>query len=94
MDGSIGNCTFTYSDGSGLPPKFVVPSANCSGGVCQHVFTTVTRSVPQFYTVLVTATNVVGEGPATTSQPIREELECVLQYTGIYYTPKLSLSVI
>ena len=94
MDGSVISHTFTYNDGSGSPPTFDVPSANCSGGVCQHVFTTVTRSVPQFYTVSVTATNVVGEGPATTSQPIREELERVLQYTGIYYTPMLSLSVI
>ena len=74
MDGSIGNYIFTYSDGSGLPPKFVVPNANCSGGVCQHVFNTPTSSVPTFYTVSVTATNAVGEGPLTTSQPIREQI--------------------
>ena len=72
MDGSIGNYIFTYSDGSGLPPKFVVPNANCSGGVCQHVFSISTISLPPFYTVSVTVKNVVGEGPANTSQPIRK----------------------
>ena len=75
MDGSVISHTFTYNDGSGYPPTFVVPSANCSGGVCQHVFTTPTSSVPSFYNVLVTATNVVGGGPATTSQPICEQID-------------------
>ena len=74
MDGSISNYTFTYIDGSGSPPTFVVPSANCSGGVCQHVFPTPTSSVPPSYTVSVMATNVAGEGPATSSQLIREQI--------------------
>jgi len=69
---SIINYTFTYNDGSGSPPTIVVPSFNCSSGVCKHVFYILTSSVPPFYTVSVTATNVAGEGPATTSQPIRE----------------------
>ena len=72
LDGSIISYTFTYNGSSGSPLTFVVPSANCSGGVCQHVFNTPTSSVPPFYTVAVTATNVVGEGPATISPPIRE----------------------
>ena len=75
MDGSVISHTFTYNDGSGSPPTFDVPSANCSGGVCQHVFTTPTSSVPPSYRVSVTATNMVGEGPATTSQPIREQID-------------------
>lgn len=75
MDGSVISHTFTYNDGSGSPPTFDVPSANCSGGVCQHVFTTPTSSVPPSYTVSVIATNVVGEGPATISQPIREQID-------------------
>ena len=74
MDGSISNYTFTYIDGSGSPPTFVVPSANCSGGVCQHMFRTPNSSVPPSYTVSVMATNVVGEGPATSSQLIREQI--------------------
>ena len=78
MDGSVISHTFTYNDGSGSPPTFDVPSANCSGGVCQHVFTTPTSSVPSFYIVSVTATNVVGEGPVTTLQPIREQIYYVL----------------
>ena len=65
--------TFTYDDGSGSPPTFVVPSANCTGGVCQHVFSVPTSSVPPSYTVSVTATNVVGKGPASISQPISEQ---------------------
>ena len=75
MDESIISYTFTYNGSSGSPPKFVIPSANCSGGVCQHVFSTPTSSVPPFYTVSVTATNVVGEGPATTSQNICEQMD-------------------
>ena len=51
MDGSVISHTFTYNDGSGSPPTIDVPSANCSGGVCQHVFTTPTSSVPSFYYV-------------------------------------------
>ena len=75
MDGSVISYTFTYNDGSGSSPTFDVPSANCSGGVCQHVFTTPTSSVPPSYTVSVIATNVVGEGPATISQTIREQID-------------------
>ena len=75
MNGSVISYTFTYNDGSGSSPTFDVPSANCSGGVCQHVFTTPTSSVPPFYYVLATATNVVGEGPATTSQIICEQID-------------------
>ena len=78
MDGSVISYTFTYNDGSGSPPTFVVPSANCSGGMCQHVFNTPTSSVPLFYTISVTATNAVGEGPLTTSQPIREQMDTKL----------------
>ena len=80
MDGSVISYTFTYNGGSGSPPKFAVPSANCSGGVCQHVFNIQTSSVPPFYTVAVTATNLVGEGPITTSQPICKQMlvKCVL----------------
>ena len=72
LDGSVINYTFTYNDGSGSPPTFVVPSADCSGGVCEHFFNVPTSSTPTSYTVSVTATNVVGEGPANTSQPISE----------------------
>ena len=72
LDGSVISYIFIYDDGSGSPPTFVVPSANCSGGVCQHVFNTPTSSIPPFYTVSVTATNVVGVGPANISLPIRE----------------------
>ena len=73
VDGSVISYTLTYSDGSGSPPTFVVSSANCGGQVCEHVFTTPTGSVPSSYTVSMTATNVVGEGPATTSQLIRKQ---------------------
>ena len=69
---SIINYTFTYNDGSGSSPTIVVPSSNCSSGVCEHVFYILTNSVPPFYTVSVTATNVAGEGPAATSQTIRK----------------------
>ena len=73
VDGSISSYKFIYNDGSVSPPTFVVPSANCRSGVCKHVFNTPTSSVPPFYTVLVIAANVVGEGPAVISQPIREQ---------------------
>ena len=73
MDGSVISYTLTYSDGSGSPPTFVVPSVNCNGGVCEHVFNTPTSTLPPSYTVSMTATNVVGEGPATTSQTIRKQ---------------------
>ena len=72
LNGSVFSYNFIYNDGSGSPPTFVVPSASCSDGVCQHVFHIPTSSVPPSYTVSVTATNVFGEGPATTSIPIRE----------------------
>ena len=78
MDGSVISYTFTYDNGSGSSPTFVVPSANCSGGVCQHVFNTPTSSVPPLYNVSVTAANVVGEGPLTTSQTIREQMNTKL----------------
>ena len=74
VNGSVSSCSFTYKDGSGSPATFVVPSANCSGGMCEQVFNIPNSSVPLFYTVSVTATNVIGEGPANTSQPIREQL--------------------
>ena len=74
VDGSIVNYIFTYNDGSRFSQTFTVPSGDCSGGVCQHVFNIPTSSVPPFYTVSVTATNVVGVGPANTSQPIREQM--------------------
>ena len=72
LNGSVFSYTFIYNDGSGSPPTFVVPSANCSGSVCEHVFQIPTSSVPPSYTVSVTAINVMGEGPSTTSIPIRE----------------------
>ena len=73
MDGSVINYRLTHSDGSGSPQTFVVPSANCGGQVCEHVFIAPTSSVPLSYTVSMTATNVVGEGLATTSQLIRKQ---------------------
>ena len=73
VDGSVVKCTFFYKGDSGSPKTyFVVLSADCSGGVCQHMFNVPTSSVTPFYTVSVTATNVVGEGHMTTSQPIRK----------------------
>ena len=72
MEGSVTSYTLTYNDGSGSPSTVVVPSANCNGSVCEHVFYTPISRLPSSYTVSVTATNVVGERPATTSQPISE----------------------
>ena len=72
VDGSVSSYTFTYNDGSASPPKFVVPSASCSGGVCEHTFTIQSSKAPPSYSVSVAATNVIGEGPTTTSQFIRE----------------------
>ena len=51
---------------------FFVPSADCSGGVCEHVFNIPTSNVPPSYTVTVFASNLVGGGPRYTSQPIGE----------------------
>ena len=78
MDGSVFKYTFLYNNNSGsLPTYFFVSSADCSGGVCEHVFNIPTSNVPQSYTVTAFATNVVGGGPRTTSQPIREpKVEC------------------
>ena len=80
MDGSVFKYTFLYNNNSGsLPTYFFVPSADCSGGVCEHVFNIPTSNVPLSYTVTAFATNVVGGGPRTTSQPIREsKVECIL----------------
>lgn len=72
MDGSVSSSTFTYNDGTICPPTFVVSSGNCSDGVCEHVYDIPTSSVPPSYTVSVITTNVVGQGPATISQPICE----------------------
>ena len=73
MDGSVIKYTFFYKGDSGSPKtNFVVLRADCNGGVCEHMFNVPTSSVPLFYTVSVTATNVVGEGHMTTSQPIRK----------------------
>ena len=56
---------------------FFVPSADCSGGVCEHVFNILTSNVPPSYTVTVFASNLVGGGPRYTSQPIGEpKVEC------------------
>ena len=74
VNGSVLNYTFTYDDGSGSP-TFVLPSANCSGDVCEHIFNIPTSNVPPSYNVSVTATNVFGEGPANTSQPICEQMD-------------------
>ena len=74
VNGSVLNYTFTYDDGSGSP-TFVLPSANCSGDVCEHLFNIPTSNVPPSYNVSVTATNVFGEGPANTSQPICEQMD-------------------
>ena len=73
--GSVISYTFIYNDGSVFPPTFVVPSANCSASVCEHVFNIPTSSVPPFYTVSVTATNVMGEGPVTISPLICEQVQ-------------------
>ena len=70
---TVSKYTFTYIGGSGPPLTFSVPSVNCNGGVCQNVFNIPTSSVSPSYTVSVTATNVAGEGPANTSQPISEQ---------------------
>ena len=74
MDGSLINYTFTYvrNDGSVNVPTSIVASSECSDGVCVDMFDTGMSSVPPFYTVSVTATNVVGDGNASTSQMIRE----------------------
>ena len=74
IDGSISNYTFTYNDGSESAPTFAVLSNDCNTDsvTCEHVFNIPSSSVPLFYSLSVTATNVVGEGPATTSLPIRE----------------------
>ena len=74
MDGSLINYTFTYvrNDGSVYPPTSIVPSSQCSDGVCVDIFDTQVSSVPPPNNVSVTATNVVGRGPASTSQMIRE----------------------
>ena len=74
MDGSLINYTFTYmrDDGSVYRPTSIVLSSECSDGVCVDMFDTQISSVPPPYTVSVTATNVVGEGNASTSQMIRE----------------------
>ena len=73
VDGSVVSYTLTYNNGSGSLPPVVVPSANCNGGMCEHVFYATTSRLPSSYTVSMTATNVVGEGPATTSQFIRKQ---------------------
>ena len=74
LDGSVSSYTFTYNDGSESAPTFPVLSNDCNtdGVTCEHVFHIPTSSVPPFYSLSVTATNVVGEGPATTSLPIGE----------------------
>ena len=74
MGGSVINYTFTYmrNDGSVYLPTSIVPSSECSNGVCVDMFDTRINSVPPPYTVSVTATNVVGPGNASTSQMIRE----------------------
>ena len=79
MDGSVFKYTFLYNNNSGsLSTYFFVPSADCSGGVCEHVFNIPTSNVPPSYTVTAFATNVVGGGPRNTSQPIREsKVECI-----------------
>ena len=78
MDGSVIKYTFLYNNNSGsLPTYFFVPSADCSGGVCEHVFNIPTSNVPPSYTVTVFASNLVGGGPRYTSQPIGEpKVEC------------------
>ena len=83
MDGSVIKYAFIYNDNFGYSPiYFLVPSADCSGGVCEHVFNIPTSNVPPYYTVTAFATNVVGGGPRNTSQPIREpKVECT-QYTS------------
>ena len=78
VDGSVISYIFTYHDGSGSPPSFVVPNAHCVGGICEHVFNPSNGSLPPFYTVSVTATNVIGEGPVTTSPPICKKMDTVL----------------
>ena len=74
MDESAINYTFTYvlDDGSVYLSRSVVPSSECSDGVCVNMFDTQVSSVPPPSNVSVTATNVVGMGPASTSQMIRE----------------------
>ena len=75
IDGSVSSYTFIYNDGSESAPKFAVLSDDCNTGgfVCEHIFNAPASSVPPFYTVSVTASNVVGEGPAAISLPIREQ---------------------
>lgn len=81
IDGSVSSYTFTYNGGSGSAQNFAVLSDDCntSGFVCEHMFNTPASSVPPFYTVSVTASNVVGEGPTTTSLPIREQTANYMQ---------------